>query len=70
VLESFPGTIWLIGGGMPNFLLEFTGIGTGHYTSGMSANSIGIVFDGTAIGNSLMYNKKRSGPNTEPCGTP
>jgi hypothetical protein len=35
-----------------------------------SANSIGIIFEGTAIGKSLMYNKKSKGPNTEPCGTP
>jgi len=35
-----------------------------------SANRIGITFDGTAFGRSLMYNKKSRGPNTDPCGTP
>jgi hypothetical protein len=29
-----------------------------------SANSIGIIFDGTAIGKSLIYNKKSKWPNT------
>jgi len=35
-----------------------------------SANKIGITLYGTAIGKSLMYNKKSKGPNTDPCGTP
>ena len=35
-----------------------------------SANSIGIVLVGNAVGKSLMYNKKSKGLNTEPCGTP
>ena len=35
-----------------------------------SANSIGTVLVGTAVGKSLMYNKKNKGPNTKPCGTP
>jgi hypothetical protein len=35
-----------------------------------SANSIGIVFEATAVGKSLMYSNNSKWPNTEPCGTP